>query len=277
MSCVQKVEVPLMFIGGGNMAEAIVRGGLRSQCIDVGRVRVAEPDAVKRATFHSLGAIAFATASEAIADAGAGCAIVLAVKPQMLDAVATEIAGAVGERLVITILAGTPSCKVKSKLGGGCRVIRVMPNLPASIGQGASAVSKGAGASEEDMGVAAALFRAVGPCVERVDEAMIDAFTAIAGSGPAYLFYLAEAMISAAVQFGMEPAVAARVVKATLAGSGALLAATESSAAELRGAVTSKGGTTFAATSVLDDGGAMNLLIRAMDAARLRGGELSRI
>lgn len=277
MSSVEKIEVPLVFIGGGNMAEAIVRGGLRSQCIHAGRVRVAEPDAVKRATFRSLGAITFATACEAIADAGTGGAIVLAVKPQMLDAVATEIAGVVGERLVVTILAGTPSGKVKSKLGGACRVIRVMPNLPASIGQGASAVSKGAGASEDDMELAAALFRAVGPCVERVDEAMIDAFTAIAGSGPAYLFYLAEAMISAAVQFGMEPDVAARVVKATLAGSGALLAATESSAAELRGAVTSKGGTTFAATSVLDDGGAMDLLIRAMDAARLRGGELSRI
>ncbi len=277
MKSAAKIDVPLVFVGGGNMAEAIVRGGVRAGCIDSTMVCVAEPDGMKRERFGEIGVRAYATATEAIRAGGDGCAIVLAVKPQMLGDVAKEIVGVVGKRLVITILAGTPSEKVRRVLGDACRVVRVMPNLPASIGQGATAVARGAGADEADVGVALSLFSSVGSCVERIDEHLMDAFTAIAGSGPAYLFYLAEAMTEAAVRFGFGLDAAARIVNATLAGSGGLLAASEVSAAGLREAVTSKGGTTFAATSTLDDGGAKELLWRAMDAARARGGELSKM
>ncbi len=259
------------------MATAIIRGGLRSGCLDAADVCVAEPDPTKRAVFQELGVETLPKAGDVLKHFGLHGAVVLAVKPQMLDAVATEVSGAVGPRLVITMLAGTTIERVRERLGGQCRVVRVMPNLPASIGQGASAVSKGASATEADLNVAIALFGAVGPCVERLDESLMDAFTAIAGSGPAYLFYLAEAMISAATRLGMEQAVAERVVRATLCGSGALLSASRSSPEELRSAVTSKGGTTFAATSVLEAGQAKDLLVRAMVAARDRGQELGRL
>jgi len=277
MTSAPSITVPLVFIGGGNMANAIIRGGVAAGKLEPSLVVVAEPDATKHAAFAALSIRACTQASEALSLAGPTAAIVLCVKPQMLEVVAAEIGSLVGPRLVMTILAGTPSGNVQNRLGGLCRVVRVMPNLPASIGLGASAIAAGATASPEDVQLAMELFAAVGPCVERIDESLMDAFTAIAGSGPAYLFYLAEAMTESARQFGFSPDVADRIVRATLMGSASLLAVSHSDAAHLRAAVTSKGGTTNAATTVLDQANAMQLLASAFDAARKRGEELSQI
>lgn len=270
------ITAPLLFVGGGNMANAIIRGGLIAGVLIASRVSVAEPDAAKRAALASMGVATFESALGGLANAPENTAIVLAVKPQSLAVVAQEILYALGSRLVISILAGMPGSVVREKLGGSCRVVRVMPNLPASIGHGATAVARSAGATDADEQLALRLFAAIGPCVERIDESLMDAFTAIAGSGPAYLFYLAEAMTKAATSFGFEPAAAERIVRATLAGSGLLLETSEHNAASLRAAVTSKGGTTAAATGVLEDANAMALLQRAFDAARARGVELGR-
>ena len=163
---------------------------------------------------------------------------------------------------------------VRSALGGRARVIRVMPNTPAQLRRGVSAIAIGEGASEDDAQFAVALFESVGEVV-RVDESMIDAFTALAGSGPAYVFYLAEAMMRAGVEIGFDEATADRIVRGTIAGSAALLSdSTDRKPIDLRAAVTSKGGTTFAATQSLDASGAMDAIVRAIIAARDRGREL---
>src|SRR5690606_13250813 len=154
-------------------------------------------------------------------------------------------------------------------------VVRAMPNLPARIRQGATAICLGDGAAPGDDDFALALFRGIGPLVLRIDESLMDAFTAVAGSGPAYLFYLAEAMTRAATELGFDAPAAREIVKATLAGSASLLAQSSESPADLRAAVTSKGGTTEAATTVLDNAGVMNAIVRAITAARDRGRELA--
>jgi pyrroline-5-carboxylate reductase len=179
------------------------------------------------------------------------------------------------ERIVITILAGTPSGTVRSMLGGRGRIVRAMPNLPAGIRQGVTAVSRGAGAIEGDLRPAMELFGALGPLVVEIDESLMDAFTAIAGSGPAYVFYLAQAMAEAATKMGIDADVAGRIVAQTIAGAAAMLVDAHADPAELRVSVTSKGGTTEAAIGVLTERGAMGALVEAILAARDRGRKLS--
>lgn len=268
------------------MARALIEGSIRARALGPGDWLVAEPDGDKRAVFASTGVACVARASEFVGRLGGATQVLLAVKPQMLAAVAEEIAGAAGsaggstqslvaERIVISILAGVPSSRIAASLPG-CRVVRAMPNTPASLGMGCTAIALGAGSRPGDESLALRLFAAAGPVVERIDEGLMDAFTAVAGSGPAYAFYLAEAMTRAAVDLGFEPAVADRVVRQVLAGSAGLLAASAGqSAAELRAAVTSKGGTTEAACRVLDEAGVMRVFARALAAARDRGRELA--
>jgi pyrroline-5-carboxylate reductase len=192
----------------------------------------------------------------------------------LIAAVSAELAGRVGERVVISILAGMPGHRVREALGGRCRVVRAMPNLPAKIGHGATAVCMAAGARDGDDEFARRLFEGVGRLVVTIDESMMDAFTAVAGSGPAYLFLLAEAMVHAAAEIGFDEATANDIVRQTIAGAAALLSESVEAAGELRKAVTSKGGTTEAALRVLNDAGFTRALQRAVTAARDRGREL---
>lgn len=265
----------LVFVGGGNMARALVEGALRAGVLAGGAVAVVEPDAGKRGHFVSLGCVGRAQFGELAGKLGVDAQVVLAVKPQSLDEVARDAAGMdLADRVVVSILAGTPSARVRGALGGNVRVVRAMPNLPARLGQGCTAVALGAGAREGDDAFALRLFSAVGPVVERIDESLLDAFTAVAGSGPAYVFYLAEAMTRAAAALGFTQEVAERVVRQVIAGSGAMMGAGTSSAGDMRAAVTSKGGTTEAACRVLDDARVMGAVVRALTAARDRGREL---
>lgn len=262
-------------IGGGNMGRALVEGGIRAGVVDAGGWLIVEPDAGKRRAFEALGVRTIPNAAELGSQLGPDSQVMLAVKPQMLGDVAREAAGVDWDRVVISILAGVTSAQVREALGAQARVIRVMPNTPARIGMGTTGVAIGARARAEDAALALALFRGVGPVVEVVDESLMDAFTAVAGSGPAYLFYVAEAMMRAAEQLGFAPDVADRIVRQTLAGASTLLA--EDGAApptELRASVTSKGGTTAAATRVLDEAGVMGVFAKALRAARDRGREL---
>jgi len=174
----------------------------------------------------------------------------------------------------VSILAGTPSTKVRAALGDCVRVVRAMPNLAARIGQGATAVCAGAGAREEDAEAPVRLFRGVGPVVVLLEEPLFDAFTALAGSGPAYVCYLAEAMERAAARMGLDAETAGVVVRQVLSGAAGLLHEPGAGAAGLRAAVTSRGGTTEAAVRVLDEAGVMAAIERAIVAARDRGREL---
>lgn len=271
-------EASIVFVGGGNMARALISGGLRAGVLSASRTLVVEPDAIKRSELAGLGVSCVERAHELAGRLGPETAVVLAVKPQSLPEVARDLQGVqVGGRVVITILAGTPSERVRAALGGSARVVRAMPNLPAQLGAGCTAVCLGAGAREGDDALALRLFGAVGPVVERVDESLMDAFTAVAGSGPAYVFYLAEAMMRAAEALGFEASVADRVVRQVIAGSAAMLVAPGAgSAGAMRAAVTSKGGTTEAACGVLDEAGVMANFQRALTAARDRGRKLAK-
>jgi len=277
-------HTPLAVIGGGNMGLAIVAGGISSGVIDASSVVVAEPDLAKHAAFKSARADdVVLTAREAIdrleamesTGAVAG-QVLLAIKPQFFGAVASEIRTRVGERVVITIMAGTTGARVRGALGGGCRVVRAMPNLPAKIRRGTTALCLSSGAREGDDEFARRLFAGVGQLVVTIDESLMDAFTAVAGSGPAYVFHLAEAMVRAAVELGFDEQMATDIVRGTVAGAGALLGQALESPEELRSAVTSKGGTTEAALRVLGEKGFERTIVSAIGAARDRGLELGR-
>lgn len=276
-----RIEHPLAFIGGGNMAHAIIGGGLEAGVIDPARLVVADPDQAKRDRFTQMQIATAPDAAEAITTLDQmpqsdTAQIVLAVKPQMFPNVAEQACPILqaSNRVIISILAGTPSDKIRSALGGTVRVIRVMPNTPASIRMGMSAIALGAGAQGGDDACANAIFKAVGEVVQ-IDESLMDAYTALAGSGPAYIFYLAEAMTRAAKAMGFENATADRIVRQTVVGAATLNAQSIQSPEQLRAAVTSKGGTTAAATQALDDADVLNVIVKAIEAARDRGRELA--
>jgi len=267
----------ILFVGGGNMAHAIVGGALAAGAMDPTRLAVIDPSAERRALFPT----AFARAEEGMAwlARSGRAAVVLAVKPQMLDEACAPIRDSIGSLdappLCVSILAGTPIERVRSAMGGAVRVIRVMPNTPAQIGRGMSAVAPGEDAHAEDLAMVRTLLGSVG-LVETIGEAMMDAFTAVAGSGPAYIFYLAESLARGAEAMGFDPGTARRIVEQTVIGSAALLEASGEDAAALRARVTSKGGTTHAATETLDERRVMEAFIAALVAARDRGAEIGR-
>lgn len=276
---------PVLFLGGGNMAGAIIRGGLRAGVIASHATVVAEPIEAKRRELSGMGVVVAPDAErgleslrlvEAGTRSGATGALVLAVKPQMLDEVVrtTPALASVGtaERLVVSIMAGVGRGRLARTLAPTARVARVMPNLPIGVGKGMTAIAEDVAMPTEDVRWIERLFGAGGETV-LLREEMMDAFTAVAGSGPAYLFYVAEAMERAAVGIGFEADTARRIVRQTLVGASALMDEGADPAA-LRAAVTSKGGTTHAACTALDESGVMAAFGRALTAARDRGREL---
>lgn len=277
---------PLLVIGGGAMAGAILAGAAKADLLD-GPCIVAEPNPEKRralsALAPSIDAVdSIAAAFEALPYDDAS--VLLAVKPQMLAGVVEEIEAAVGERMledrcIISILAGVTTPKLAGVLKG--RVVRAMPNLPAKVGMGATAISSGEGATGEDLDRAHRLFLATGKVYD-LPEGAIDAFTGVAGSGPAYAFLVAEAMaaggLEAGNEAGLNEATTRAIVAQTLRGAAEMLmtedAGTLPDPAELRAAVTSKGGTTAAALDVLEQRGVRDAVRDAVLAAARRAGEL---
>lgn len=277
----QEQYLPPLVIGGGNMARAIVRGARRR---GVERFRggwLAEPDVTKHREFADAGMAAFGSAVEAagaIAHGYSTLPIILSVKPQMLSDAVSGLAERLGGRrtLVVSILAGTPISRIRELFPGCERIVRVMPNLAASIGEGATAISPATSVAA-DVELVREIFEAVGPLVVTLDESLMDAFTALAGSGPAYVFYLAEAMARAGEAIGFDARTSLAISRQTIAGAGGLLAGSADSPDQLRAAVTSKGGTTAAASGVLEARGVMQAWIDAIIAARDRGRELSKL
>lgn len=279
-------RIPIAIVGGGTMAQAIVRGGIDAGILDPRLVGIVEPDSARRDVFRAWGVRAVKRPEELVAWLAAidtqenPGQIMLAVKPQSLPEVGMQFRALLsrseeGERSVISILAGTPTSRVRAAMGQATAIIRVMSNTPSQIRKGCTAIALGDGAVEDDDAFAVDIFSALGRVV-RIDESLMDAFTAVAGSGPAYVFYLAEAMTKAATQVGFDRDTAGWIVRWTIAGAASLLDATDQPPETLRAAVTSKGGTTAAATATLDESAVRDAFIRAIVAARDRGIELGR-
>lgn len=267
------------------MAHAIYAGAVGAGALDPGLVGALDPNAERRALFgHGFDEPGTALRWAAGASGGEAPVLVLAVKPQMLGEAIEPLLGPLresrAEPLVISVLAGTRieriSRAMQAGLGsGGGRVIRVMPNTPAQVRRGMSAIALGPSATGEDHELAEALFSSVGE-VLTIEEAQMDGFTALAGSGPAYLFYLAQGMLAGARAVGFDEAQAGMIVRQTLLGSASLLSASDDTPGDLRARVTSKNGTTHAATTTLDERGVMVAIEAAVVAARDRGQELGR-
>lgn len=277
-----RTSTPLALIGGGNIAQAIVRGGIDAGLLSPALVAVVEPELGKRELLRSLGVRALKSAPE-LADwfkavekgEGGWAQVLLAIKPQSLREAAGPLAEAMGgrPRVVITILAGVTTQMVSTALGG-VPVVRAMPNMAASVRRSTTALAIGEGVEEGAEALAERLFEAIGRVV-RIDEGLMDAFTAVVGSGPAYVFYLTEAMTRAAERLGFDRDTSEWMARWTVSGAGAVMDATDQPPETLRAAVTSKGGTTAAAVSVLEEAGVMDAVVRAIAAARDRGRELA--
>lgn len=262
------------FVGGGNMAEALLQGLLSGGLVQPDQVRVSEPVEERRQYLHNKFKVCVFPASQ---DALAGSdVVVLAVKPQILPTVLPEVKTACeGQHpLFISIAAGWKTSAFEAALGAKARVVRVMPNTPALVGHGVAAVCGGSHASEKDVEFTLQLMSMVGTSV-RVEENLMDAVTALSGSGPAYVFKLMEGMLDAARVLGVPGDVAKTLVCGTVSGAAALAQASDGGPDVLRARVTSKGGTTAAALDVLDRGGLHGLVAQAVAAAARRSKELS--
>jgi pyrroline-5-carboxylate reductase len=209
----------------------------------------------------------------AVLDAvGPAEAAVVAVKPNDVAAACAALAGA-GVQRVLSIAAGVPTSRLEAGLAPGAAVVRAMPNTPALVGAGAAAIAGGSAASDADLAWAESILSAVGTVV-RVDESLLDAVTGVSGSGPAYVFRFAEALIEAGVRAGLPRDVSVALTEQTLTGSARLLASSDDPPEALRAAVTSPGGTTAAALRVLDDAGWFDAVVDAVAAATARSREL---
>lgn len=263
----------LFVIGGGNMGGAIVRGAVKAGVLAPSDVTVIEPDEGKRAALTELG-LAGMGGVEVLA-LHAEPTLLIAVKPQVFPTLAGDLAAVHAvPGCVISVMAGVASATIAEALRSP-RVIRTMPNLPAMLGAGCTALAPAPGASAGDADFAASLFASVGTVV-RLDESLMDAYTALAGSGPAYLFYLAEAMHTAALQMGFSPEDANAAVRQTLRGAAAMLGDSGQSFDRLRANVTSPGGTTEAAIAALDTERVQAIWGRAILAGRDRAAALAR-
>jgi pyrroline-5-carboxylate reductase len=260
----------ITFIGGGNMASALI-GGLRRAGHPAESIVVVEPFEAQRDKL----AAAFGIAAQAAPDArlAGASTVVWAVKPQMFAEAAAACASYIGQALQVSVMAGIRSDAIVGA-SGSARVVRAMPNTPALIGQGIAGLYARPEVGADERGAVERLFEPTGQVVWVAAEDQLDAVTALSGSGPAYVFYFLEAMMAAGAEMGLDEAQARRLAQATFAGAAALAAASPLSPAALREQVTSKGGTTFAAISSLDQSGVKAAFVKALHAARQRAEEL---
>jgi pyrroline-5-carboxylate reductase len=260
----------IAFIGGGNMASAIL-GGLLAQGAPADRFHIVEPYEPQRAKLlqaHGVHAMAAADASLAQA-----ALVVWAVKPQSFREAAASVAPHIGGALHLSVMAGIRSEALASTLGTE-RIVRAMPNTPALIGMGIAGVYAREAVSPDDRRLVERVLAPTGSLVWVPQESQLDAVTALSGSGPAYVFYWIEAMVAAAEQMGLSAEQGKTLALATFAGATELARRADDPPAVLRERVTSKGGTTYAALTTLEAGQGKDLFIRAMRAAEQRAREL---
>jgi len=267
---------PLLLVGCGKMGGALL-GGWRARGLDPAAIVVVEPDAATAARVGAAHGVRTIAAVDAVAADFAPRVVVIAVKPQAMDAVVPAYRRFVGpDTVFLSIAAGTPIAYFSRVLGAEAAIVRAMPNTPAAIGHGISVLVANPAVSAAQRAACGALMAAVGDHVWVDDEGLFDAVTAVSGSGPAYVFLLIECLAEAGVAVGLPADLATRLARTTVAGAGALALRAEQPAATLRRNVTSPGGTTEAALAVLMAGdGLKPLITRAVAAATARSRSLA--
>ncbi len=269
------IQQTLSFIGGGNMAGALIHG-LIEDGTDPGRILVAEPDSGRREALAARFGVR--TTEDNQEAAGEAAILVLAVKPQVLREVARKLAPVLAQSrpLCISIAAGVRHAALQSWLGDEVPLVRAMPNTPAMLQAGATGLYAPASLDEPRREAAEHVLRAVGLVVWVEEEALMDAVTAVSGSGPAYFFLFMEAMERSAVELGLPPEEARLLVRQTALGAARMALESELDLPALRLGVTSPGGTTEQAIRAFEAGGLRSLVQQAVEAARDRSRELSR-
>jgi pyrroline-5-carboxylate reductase len=280
MSDTKNVTLPtIALLGAGSMGRAILSGLVAPGVTVDGGIRVTNRSEARAAELASTpGVTAYATESRADANRAAvdGAQIVLiAVKPAMVPDLLREIAASLTPgAVVVSVAAGVTTATFESLLPETVTVVRSMPNTPAIVGKAVTGISPGSRAEPDDLDLVRSLFETVGEVVE-VPESQLDALSTISGSGPAYVFYLIEQLTAAAIGKGFTPEQAAQLVNGTFLGASELLVSSGEDPAELRRRVTSPGGTTERAVTVLESADLAALFARATDAALARARELA--
>jgi pyrroline-5-carboxylate reductase len=259
------------FVGAGNMGEALIRGLVGGKVVRPSDLWISEPDAARRARLVKQYGVRAAAGN---ADLVGRCAVtVLAVKPQLLPAVLADIAPVAGRgKLVISIAAGVTLASLDGALQA--RLVRTMPNTPALVGEGATAVAWGRGVTAADRALVLKLFGAVGTAVE-VPESLMDAVTGLSGSGPAYVFTVIQALADGGVLAGLPRATALQLAAQTVLGAAQMVLATGAHPLQLRDQVASPGGTTIRGIAELEERAVGGAFIAAVRAAAARSKELS--
>jgi pyrroline-5-carboxylate reductase len=271
MQKIMDTNLKISFIGGGNMATALI-GGLADKLTAGANIHVVDinVDALQKLKQQ----FGVATAQQIDAAIGRSDVIVLAVKPQQMREVAAQLQAYVSSQLVLSIAAGIRAVDLSRWLGGHTAIVRTMPNTPALIGKGITGMVAMAGVSDQQRAAADAIMGAVGATVWLSNEALIDPVTALSGSGPAYVFYFIEAMQQAAQEMGLSVEQGTELAIATFVGASQLAAQSPDPVSMLRERVTSKGGTTYAALTSMEGSGVKDAIVRAMKAAAERGRQL---
>jgi pyrroline-5-carboxylate reductase len=262
------------FVGGGNMGEALIRGLLGANLVPAELMAATDVRTERTAQLtRQFGITAHDNNPRLVREADV---VILAVKPQVMASVLAEIAPVVTARhLLISIAAGVATATIRAGLGKDARIVRVMPNTPALVLQGAAAIAGGAGAAPEDLAVAEEIFGAVGRVVV-LDEGAMDAVTGLSGSGPAYVAIVIESLADGGVRMGLDRATAMTLATQTVLGAAQLLLETGMHPGVLKDMVSSPGGTTIAGITALEEGGVRATFIRAVERATLRSRELGR-
>lgn len=263
----------IAIIGAGNMGEALIRGLLAASAVPPSKLIASDVSVERLETIvKKYGVRATTDNSSAMRSAQVG---ILAIKPQEVGKALESFDGAMNaDKLLISIAAGVTTTRIERELGFAARIVRVMPNSPAQIGAGAAAIARGAYATEDDLLTTEAVMGALGITV-RTEERHLDAVTALSGSGPAYVFMVTEALIRSGIEVGLSETMSRTLAIQTVLGAARLMAESGEDPEILRHRVTSPGGTTAAALRVMDEGGMVEVFVRAIKAAAARSRELS--
>ncbi|MCG8557457.1 MAG: pyrroline-5-carboxylate reductase [Proteobacteria bacterium] len=269
-----RIEGNISFIGAGSLAGALIRGLLSAGTYEANDIMATD---LRADRLQELGQYhGIRTSKDNEQGASRAAIVVLSVKPQVLPSVLPAVASALApDTLVISLAAGISTALVEAKLPHGTRVLRAMPNTPALVGSGATALALGTSSTDADLRQAEQIFQSVGVTV-RVEEALMDAVTGLSGSGPAYILLVLEALMNAGVQAGLPPSVARTLSVQTVLGTARLLDQSDEHPAALRDMVASPAGTTMAGLRMLERGAVRSAFIEAVQCASQRANELGR-
>ncbi|MDQ3281169.1 MAG: pyrroline-5-carboxylate reductase [Acidobacteriota bacterium] len=261
----------ISFLGAGNMAEAMIRGLLRGEEFAAENISASAPREERVRELREKYGINATSDNKAVANADI---VVLSIKPQIMARVLDEVADVISpDALVISIAAGVPVATIQTRLATGTRVVRAMPNTPALVDAGATAIAGGEHAREADLAAAKRIFDSIGLTVI-LEESQLDAVTGLSGSGPAYVFLILEALSDAGVKVGLSRRTAQLLAAQTVLGSAKLLLETNEHPGRLKDMVTSPGGTAITGLHTLENGGVRTTLMNAVEAATRRSREL---